>query len=375
MAGALAACTTNGKQANTAGGGNEELDVIVIGAGIAGLAAARELTDSGKKVVVVEARDRLGGRMFTDHTSMPIPVELGCEFIHGQDASTWELVRKLGLTANQDTVAATREQPGGRWKETTVDDPRPDYKNFRIVGGYDQILAPLADKLSIQLNTVVKRVEYSSTGVTVNADQQGRPVTYQARAVVVTIPVAVLAAGTVEFTPPLPRAKTQAFESVPQESIHKVIVAFDSPVFSQDAALFSEASTIGDENMGWYLMNPPKGTPGPAGQVFTAMIEGPEATRVLALPRERRYEEVLDIIRDIAGDPKLRPVKVLEHEWFKDPFSLAPYAKFGVPGEDAIYEPNSDSLYWAGIITESVDTSRDSGKEVAGEVLQRLRRK
>ncbi|MEV4032325.1 hypothetical protein [Streptomyces umbrinus] len=40
-----------------------------------------------------------------------------------------------------------------------------------------------------------------------------------------------------------------------------------------------------------------------------------------------------------------------------------------------IYEPTGGSLYWAGIITESVDTSRDSGEEVAGEVLQRLGRK
>jgi len=287
--------------------------------------------------------------------------------------ATWELVSKLGLKTNQDTISATREQPGDPWGKTALDDA--DNKNFRIVGGYNQVLAPLADKLSIQLNTVVKRVEYSSTGVTVNADKKGRPVTYKARTAVVAIPVAVLAADTIEFSPLLPPAKVEAFKSVPQESIHKVIVAFDHPMFTKDADVLGEADTIQDDNTPWYLMNLPKGTPGPTGQVFTTLIEGEETARALALPRERRFEEVLTVIRDIAGDPKLQPVKVLEHEWFKDPFARAPYSKYGVADEGVIYEPNSDSLYWAGIITESVDTSRDHGKEIGVKVLQRLGRK
>ncbi|MEV2227497.1 NAD(P)/FAD-dependent oxidoreductase [Streptomyces phaeochromogenes] len=375
MAGALTACSTGEKKESSTGGGSDDLDVVVIGAGIAGLAAARHLTDGGKKVVVVEARDRIGGRMFTDRTSMPVPVDLGCEWIHGQDASTWDLVRQLGLKTHQDTVFATREKPGDPWKRTVEEDPRPGYRNFRIVGGYNQLLTPLAEKLSIRLNTVVKRVEYSSTGVTVHADRKGRPVTFKARAVIVAIPVAVLAADTVEFSPPLPPTKVEAFKSVPQESIHKVVMAFDRPVFPEDADLLGEVDVITDDSTPWYLLSPPKGTPGPEELVFTALIEGEETSRALALSRERRYAEVLDVIRNAMGDRKLQPVKVLEHEWFKDPFARAPYSKYGIPGEDLIYEPTGGSLYWAGIITESVDTSRDSGEEVAGEVLRRLGRK
>ncbi|MFI9762768.1 flavin monoamine oxidase family protein [Streptomyces sp. NPDC051963] len=371
-AGSLAACSPGEKKESGAGAGHADFDVVVIGAGVAGLAAARELTDGGKKVVVVEARDRIGGRMFTDRTSMPVPVDLGCEWIHGRDASTWDLVHALKLKTHHDTVIATRERPGGPWKKSVQDDPRPDYKNYRIVGGYDQILAPIADKLSIRLKTVVKRVEYSSTGVVVTTERQGRPVTYKARAAVVAIPVAVLAADTIEFSPPLPKAKAEIFKSVPQESIHKVIVAFDHSVFPRDSAALSEADVIQDDSTPWYVLGPPQGTPGPKGRVFTALIEGEETTRALALPRERRYAEVLGVIRDFMGDPKLRPVKFLEHEWFKDPFARAPYSKYGIPGEDVIYEPTGNSLYWAGIITESVDTSRDSGMEVGGTVLQRL---
>ena len=59
-------------------------DTIVIGAGAAGLFAARELTRAGKHVVVLEASARVGGRMLTAlETSAGVPVELGAEYVHG----------------------------------------------------------------------------------------------------------------------------------------------------------------------------------------------------------------------------------------------------------------------------------------------------
>jgi monoamine oxidase len=71
-------------------------DVIVIGAGVAGLTAARRLSNSGMRVVVVEARDRIGGRIFTRHTAGS-PVELGAEFIHGEPPTTFEVIHAAGI--------------------------------------------------------------------------------------------------------------------------------------------------------------------------------------------------------------------------------------------------------------------------------------
>jgi len=76
------------------------LDVVIIGAGAAGLAAAAELARCGQSVVVLEARDRIGGRVWTRHEpGLPVPVELGAEFIHGRPAATFSLLRKAGVTA------------------------------------------------------------------------------------------------------------------------------------------------------------------------------------------------------------------------------------------------------------------------------------
>ena len=73
---------------------DETCDAIVIGAGAAGLSAARVLAARGLKAIVVEASDRVGGRVLHDDTLCPYPIELGPEFIHGEcDNKLLDLVR------------------------------------------------------------------------------------------------------------------------------------------------------------------------------------------------------------------------------------------------------------------------------------------
>jgi monoamine oxidase len=72
----------------------EAADVVVVGGGIAGLAAARRLAGGRRRVVLIESRDRLGGRIFTERPAgWPAPVELGAQFIHGGNEDLWRLVK------------------------------------------------------------------------------------------------------------------------------------------------------------------------------------------------------------------------------------------------------------------------------------------
>ena len=74
------------------------MDVVVVGAGIAGLAAAARLARAGRRVLLLEARDRLGGRIHTvDDPSLGHPIELGAEFVHGRPADLVALIRECGL--------------------------------------------------------------------------------------------------------------------------------------------------------------------------------------------------------------------------------------------------------------------------------------
>jgi monoamine oxidase len=95
-------------------------DVIVVGAGMAGLAAAERLVAGGCRVAVLEARERLGGRIHTVRApGIELPIELGAEFVHGTPAELVELIEQLGLTL----VAMPERQRSGR-RAPPLRDPR-----------------------------------------------------------------------------------------------------------------------------------------------------------------------------------------------------------------------------------------------------------
>ena len=79
-------------------------DVLIVGAGAAGLAAAGVLEREGVRAVILEARERIGGRIYTIHpSSCPVPVELGAEFVHGRPAEIWTDVMNRRVAAEELT--------------------------------------------------------------------------------------------------------------------------------------------------------------------------------------------------------------------------------------------------------------------------------
>ncbi len=111
------------------------MDVLVIGAGAAGLAATRELMAAGAKVTLLEARGRVGGRVYTEFDPrVATPVELGAEFVHGRSPELWELSIGFGqsvyevlgenFVSNGGTLS-----PAGKWDEDHVFDRLPRYAN------------------------------------------------------------------------------------------------------------------------------------------------------------------------------------------------------------------------------------------------------
>jgi monoamine oxidase len=101
----------------------KRIDVLILGAGAAGLAAARDLSHAGLRVTVIEARPRVGGRILTLHDPRsPVPLELGAEFIHGPSAETLPLAQAAGLAVlelpdTHEIATAGRFKPMGDFWE------------------------------------------------------------------------------------------------------------------------------------------------------------------------------------------------------------------------------------------------------------------
>lgn len=95
-----------------------EADVLVLGAGIAGLIAARHLVKAGRKVIIIEAQDRVGGRIHSvESPDLPTPMELGPEFVHGKVPQTFTLLKEAGLVA-YDVAERHEELHGGNFAVT-----------------------------------------------------------------------------------------------------------------------------------------------------------------------------------------------------------------------------------------------------------------
>ncbi len=103
-----------------------DAEVIVLGAGMAGLAAARVLAEAGTRVLALEARARVGGRVFTERTEAGVLVEHGAEFIHGRVPELWSLLEESGFAVVEREGTMLREEAGSRGLSAEEDERDED---------------------------------------------------------------------------------------------------------------------------------------------------------------------------------------------------------------------------------------------------------
>ncbi|MGW1411046.1 FAD-dependent oxidoreductase [Streptomyces sp. NPDC002403] len=151
--------------------------------------------------------------------------------------------------------------------------------------------------------------------------------------------------------------EADAFKAVPHFAISKGLMEFARPVFPQDADHVVEAGVP------WWLRSEAMGAPRRSGRIVSAGAEEAEAERLLAMPARQRHAEALEVLRGVAGKRSLKPLKVMEHGWTKDPFARAAFTDSErVTGIREIHEQVHDTLFWAGVITDQVDYSHCFGQ-------------
>lgn len=100
-----------------------DIDVVILGAGMAGLVAARALAERGLRVCVLEAKQRVGGRVMSQKAAGGGTIELGAEFVHGRAPELWALIDEAGAKTGERDGSMLREERGG---DLVEDDPQDE---------------------------------------------------------------------------------------------------------------------------------------------------------------------------------------------------------------------------------------------------------
>ncbi|MBP2472310.1 monoamine oxidase [Crossiella equi] len=317
--------------------------VVVVGSGFAGTACARALADRGVAVTVLEARDRVGGRIWTARLG-ELPADLGASWIHGQQHNpVTDLLNATGDRrhrfdhGNADgrdqaafaELARYQDKLDGLPRPTEVPvatvfpDPAPtalayaasvvysqeygaDIEDLSahaeqegraarggdllLPDGYDRLLAHLRGEVGIRIRAVVQSVGQRADGVRLTLTGGE---TVEADRVVLTVPIGVLKAGTISFDPPLPQAKRQAISTIGAGLLDKLWLEFPKRFWPADADVLDWCDPHSPGRWSWWV-NGYKlfGRP-----ILLGFNSGREARRLANAPDREVVASALDALR------------------------------------------------------------------------------
>ncbi|MDE2577530.1 MAG: FAD-dependent oxidoreductase [Hyphomicrobiales bacterium] len=381
------------------------VDFAILGAGAAGIAAGRSFAAARRSFIMLEARSRIGGRAHTVTGLAPVPLDLGCEWLHSADRNVltglarrmgfvveethprwgslrmshvdekerrafrkaatafWETVDEAAQNGAGDAPAANWLTPGGRWnplieaistysngaplgRVSIIDMHRYDdsYVNWKIAEGYGALIAAAGAGLPVALDCAVSAIDHSGALLRIETERG----TVQAKGCIVTAPTNILARGAIRFTPPLPD-KIEAAANLPLGMANKIFFRVEGrSELPKSAHMFGALDRM--EALSFDLR--PGGKPiveGYAGGDFARALERDGAA---AFEAEARRQ-----IADQFGAHGLRGLRaVITTAWDGDPFARGAYSH-ALPGHaDArarLAAPVGERLFFAGEATHA----------------------
>jgi monoamine oxidase len=412
-----------------------EIDVAIIGAGAAGIAAARRIAAAGRHCVVLEAKNEVGGRCVTDTRTFGVPFDRGAHWIHrpasnpvaklapqtglevyrapfGQrvrigrrNARDSELEDYLAaaVRANRAIADAARGRADvdcakvlpddlGDWRSTieftlgpyafgrdlaelsAVDVSRSAERDVDAFcrQGFGALLAKLAAGLPVRLSSPVTRIDWSGRGG--HIELRAGDDTVRAAHAIVTASTGVLAAGKIEFTPELPRGQADAFGALRLGSYdHIALELSGNPLqLARDDLVFEKSSGPSTAAL---LAN--------ISDTHLATIDvGGRFGRELAGKGERAMIAfAIDWLVNLYGAELRDAVKrTAATRWDQDPWTLGAMSG-AAPGRQgarrALAEPVRERLHFAGeaaheTLWGTVGGAWESGERAAEAVLRRL---
>ena len=399
----------------------EDTDVVIIGAGAAGLGAARELQRLNKRFVIIEARQRSGGRLYTN-IALGQPFDAGAAYIHFAATNPWsQIAADLGVDplggyrlwsgsiAFRNGVALDAEAMARRWESmrrvsdaydeveeradislaqalraegqevrdagriqaqmaagedpewvSTADWQRLEGGQNRLVpGGYGALAVKLAEPLGVRHGVLATAIDWSGQLVAVTTDKG----IIRARKVIVTVPIGVLKAGHIKLTPALPLEAARALDGLKMGALSKIGLRFSGERFGFQPHQF--LAEIGEPSRAMTFEAWPFD-----GELVVATFGGDYARGLARQGEAAAVNHALERFIGIAGGDARKGFKggVLAG-WSEDPFSLGGYA-VALPGRmrarEALARPLGDRLWFAGEATAGNYAMTAGGAYIAG---------
>ncbi len=397
---------------------DSDVEVVVVGGGAAGVAAAKRLCRASVDCLLVEARPRLGGRAYTVTDPFGFTLDLGCGWLHSADRNPWvrvaeeegavidktpppwqrrtlefgfpraeqndfqdamaEFFARLEQAAQGETdvAAASLLEPGNRWNGlinsvgtyiSGGDLDRLSVKdfdryedtgvNYRAFKGYGNLISDHGADVPMMLDCPVTAIDHRGKRLLIETSK-GAIVADQ---VLVTVPTAVLAAERVLFTPALPQ-KIAAARGLPLGLADKLFMALDgAEEFEKETRLFGRTDRKGTG--GYHLR--PFGRP-----MIEAYFAGGLAAELEAGGEGAFFDFAVSELVGLFGSTFARRLKpIRSHHWAHDPFALGSYS-FALPGfadcRQVLAEPVDNRLFFAGEACSAHDFSTAHGGYLTG---------
>jgi monoamine oxidase len=388
-------------------------DVVVIGAGAAGLSATSELMRRNISVLCIEGMNRIGGRCYTDISTFGVPADHGAHWLHGHkqneialfgkehkdkfkiykepdrsvvydgkkrvnENKLWKIYKKIEKfrTANSSDEPFMDLLPENIKKNDWFDtahkasmardfgefssyddsnnfyDPGWDSGNALCREGYGTLLAYYRKDIPVKLNTIVNEIKWGGKGVQVVTNKG----TINAKACIVTVSAGVLKAEKIKFTPVLPLRNQEALESVSMTVSNRVLMQLNKKFlgkFKSDTNFYIKCDSNGaksPETIAYGLLKM-SGT-----NVCLFGISGQFSKDLENEGSEAMIDFVLNKLKSAWGSKFYEKyfIKAIATGWANNPFTLGGYSG-GIPGKSRkrrdIKFPVGDRIFFAGEAT------------------------
>jgi monoamine oxidase len=379
-----------------------DVDVIIVGAGMAGLTAAKELEAAGKSFLVLEAQNRIGGRAMVEK-SFPIPVDLGAAWFHGvEDNPLVPIADKMGFhrvdtDLNGPVFVGKRKATEKELKACEKTAEELDAAMLKVVKskkdkavgallpskkpcadliasnigplesgieinkvssitaalfnsenddfireGLGTFVAAYGKNIPVRLNSVVNKIEYSLSGVNVSLTTGER---FHAKRVLVTVSTGVLAAGKIAFDPPLPAWKLDAIKKLPMGLLNKVVMQFKKDIF-KDTPKNSWVlwDGPGNDNIAFVIR--------PLDAPMAIAFYGGETAKAFEKNETAALNHAKKALSEMYGDSvESEFERSALTSWGQNPWTLGSYS-YVTPGASQMYgelqKPVSERVFFAG---------------------------